>query len=106
MSGVDNMVEGTFYLTISKKRGYGFQLATPKITTRVPTIPTGHIAMKLTFSIPEVLFQQFIPEGTVTLPANADIGRPEIEVAVPAELLVTPDVQLSLVEYDRDSDDD
>ena len=105
MSGADGMIDGTFYLTLSKRRGWSYALATPKITTRVPSIPTGHIAMKLKFSVPKALFEQFIPEGTVTLPADADIGRPEIEVAVPAELLVTPDVKLQLVEFEPEADE-
>ncbi len=105
MSGVNDMVEGTFYLTLSKKRGWMSRLATPKISIRKPSIPTGHIAMRLNFSIPEALFQQFIPEGTVTLPADADIGRPEIEVSVPADITVTPDVKLQLVEFESEEPD-
>ena len=100
------MVEGTFYLTLSQKRGRRFVLGTPKITVMKPNIPKGHIAMKLNFQVPEALFTQFIPEGSITLPADADIGRPEIDVAVPAELLVSPDVRLALVGYVEPSEEE
>jgi hypothetical protein len=96
------MFDVTFYAVVSPKypgnpwRG----LAVPKVTQGKPTIPRGSIALKLKLSVPASLFNEFIPEGTITLPADASIGRPAIEVQVPKGLEITPDVRLQLVPYE------
>ena len=92
-------VERTFYMTIGRRRSWRYQLSTPKITINKPSVPKGHIALKFKLQVPESLFTEFIPSGTITLPEDASIGRPAIEVEVPEGLTLTPDVRLRLVEY-------
>ena len=97
------MCEATFYLVVGEGRGYA-SLTVPQLYSRKPTIPKGKIALKVKLAIPATLFTEFIPEGTITLPADASIGRPAIEVRVPKSLEVTPDVQLALVPWKQDEE--
>jgi hypothetical protein len=99
------MVEGTYYICIGRKRGWAFSLGTPKLTIKKPSIPKGHIAIKLKLAIPAALFDEFIPTGTITLPEDASIGRPAVEVIVPEGVHVTPDVKLALVPWVEEEDE-
>ena len=97
------MITETFYMVISPKdrRYLGRGLSIPKITKGKPSIPKGAIALKINLAVPRALFSEFIPEGTLTLPEDASIGRPAIEVHVPAGVEVSPDVRLMLVPYEE-----
>lgn len=97
------MLETTVYLVVGKGRLYR-SLGVPKVFSRKPSIPKGHIALKVKLAVPSSLFDEFIPEGTIRLPADASIGRPAIEVHVPAGLEITPDVKLALVRWEEDAD--
>jgi hypothetical protein len=92
------MLEATFYLVVGEGRGYA-SLTVPQLYSRKPAIPKGKIALKVKLAVPASLFSEFIPEGTITLPADASIGRPAIEVHVPEGLEITPDVKLALVPW-------
>ncbi|MDH5279557.1 MAG: hypothetical protein OEW52_00240 [Thermoleophilia bacterium] len=100
------MIDVEFYAVVELKTpGYPWRgLAVPRVTKGKPTIPRGAIAIRLRLSVPVSLFSEFIPEGTITLPADASIGRPAIEVHVPAGLEVTPNVRLQLVTYETPED--
>lgn len=93
-----DMVEGVFYLTFTKQgHAYNASLSTPKVTKGQPTVPRGFIAMKLRMNVPVSLFDTFIPEGTITLPEDASVGRPVLTVNVPEGIEVGPDIELELV---------
>lgn len=94
-----DMIEVEFYAVVAKKNWRSLTL--PKVTHGKPAIAKGAIALKLKLAVPTSLFNEFIPEGTITLPADAAIGRPAIEVRVPKGLEITPDVQLQLVPYEE-----
>ncbi len=93
-----HMVDVEFYVVVSRKNHW--HVTIPKVTQGKPSIPRGAIALKLKLSVPASLFSEFIPEGTITLPADASIGRPAIEVHVPKGLEITPDVKLQLVPWE------
>lgn len=95
-----------FYAVVGPKdQRYPYMgLTVPQVTKGKPTIPRGAIALKLRLELPVSLFKEFIPEGTITLPEDASIGRPAIEVHVPAGLEITPDVKLALVPWEPDGD--
>lgn len=100
------MLSTEVYLTLGKKgRVHWPELATPKLTKTKPRIPKGHVAIKLKLEVPKALFEEFIPSGTITLPEDASIGRPAIEVLVPEDVHVTPDVKLALMVWDEDEEE-
>src|SRR5688572_3191915 len=102
------MTSVSFYAVIAPKhhgqpwRGLGL----PKVTLGKPTIPKGAIAVKFRLEVPQSVFAEFIPEGTITLPADASIGRPAIEVHVPEALEITPDIRLQLVPFNPTNPED
>lgn len=102
----DGTVPVEFYLTVGPKgdgryvRTYGLKI--PKLSKNKPTIPKGDIALRLRLEVPVSLFSEFIPSGVITLPADASIGRPAIEVHVPDGVEVRPDVRLALVPWPED----
>ena len=98
---MNDLIERTFYLTVGKKGGYSLRLEMPRLTTNKPNVPKGHIALKFSLQVPKSLFDEFIPSGVITLPEEASIGRPAIEVEVPEGIEITSDVRLQLVAYDE-----
>ena len=98
------MIEGTYYIVIGKTSSYYPSLTQPKITKNKPAIPKGKIAIKLKLKFPTAIFDEFIPEGTITLPEDASVGRPQVEVRVPKDLRIDHKIQLALVEYDPQDD--
>lgn len=101
------LTEVTFYAVVSPKdpRWPSMGLTIPKVSKGKPTIPRGAIALKLRLAVPASLFAEFIPEGTITLPADASIGRPAIQVHVPERLEITPDIRLQLVPFTEGEED-
>jgi hypothetical protein len=93
-----------FYLTIRPKNSTYLRhgLRTPTATKGKPDIRKGDIALRLRLEVPVALFSEFIPTGTITVPADASIGRPAIEVHVPDGVEVRPDVRLALVPWPED----
>ena len=101
---MSHMVYVEFHAVVSRKDHW--HLTLPKVTQGKPTIPAGAVALKLRLEVPASLFEQYIPQGTITLPADASIGRPAIEVHVPEGLTITPDIRLQLVPFNDPPQED
>lgn len=92
-----------FYLTVGRRDRW--DLYTPKVTKNKPTIGRGEIAVKVKLVVPASAFEEFIPEGELRIPADANLGRPALQVHVPHDIELQEGMRLELVAYDPDEED-
>lgn len=79
------MKRATFYVVLEpQRRGYDGALMSIKadrITQDRPrTLSTKHVALKLNVDVDEAIFEQFLPEATVTIRDTRDLMVPQVTV--------------------------
>ncbi len=95
-------VTGSFYLVLKRKRGWRHHLGPLRAFANKPSLKPGEIAIRLKVVVPESVFAEFIPSGTLTLPEDVRVGRAEIEVEIPEGLPTGVRMTLAPVESQGD----
>lgn len=77
---MSNTRELTAYLVVKPDKRYSASLKA-RLTTRTPALATDEVAIRLSVSVPDMLFRRPQLQATVTIPQNA-VACSEIDATV------------------------
>lgn len=88
-------IEGSFYLVLSRKHNSNWKLAA-RLTSGSPRLASGEVAVALSVSLPESLFQRPQLSATVVVPPS-DVSNMDISAEVMDNVAQVLSEQLGMV---------